>query len=380
MAERQVGDYLEADRSAFFQAAVEGFRRAEETVGVVEKRYRIAGYTVALRFAGPALVPHIDPALAHLADPSGARPELTIDLFDSVSTRTRLPLMVRSLVDLLRVGWFHHLGSRREITGYHGGSLQAAFHLGPNILSVLDSTASRAVYWVQDARDIPYYERGYPLTDLLNWWLGPRGRVVVHAAAIGHPGGGVLLPGKGGSGKSSTTLACTDSALGIVGDDYCAVEPATGFAHSLYNTVKLKADEDVRRFAHLAAFVGHVERVGDGPDRGRAMGFLHPHFPGKMLAGLPLKAILIPRVTGRPETTIVGASAAAALKALVPSTIFQLAGNERPTFQAMVQLARSLPAFDIGLGTEVAQIPHAIQRFLEFAHGSESLEFTATAR
>jgi hypothetical protein len=110
------------------------------------------------------------------------------------------------------------------------------------------------------------------------------------------------------------------------------------------------------------------------------MGFLHPHFPGKMLAGMPLKAILIPRVTGRPETTIVPASAAAALKALVPSTIFQLAGNERPTFQAMVQLARSIPAFEIGLGTEVAQIPDAIRRFLEFAEGSEDLVAAAAAR
>jgi hypothetical protein len=282
-----------------------------------------------------------------------------------------MPLLVRSLVDLLRQRWWEHLHSRREIKGYHGGSIQAAFHLGPDILSVLDSTASRAVYWVEDARDIPYYERGYPLTNLLNWWLGRRGRVVMHAAGIGRETGGVLLPGKGGSGKSTTALACAASDLCIVGDDYCAVEPATGRAHSLYNTIKLKGEADVERFAHLESFVRNVERVGEGDDRERSMVFLHRDFPGKMLAGMPLKAILIPRVTGQRETTIVPASGAAALKALAPSTIFQLAGNERPAFQALVQLVRTVPCFEIGLGTAIAEIPGAIERFLETKPGAD---------
>jgi len=189
----------------------------------------------------------------------------------------------------------------------------------------------------------------------------------VHCRGIGHGTGGVLLPGKGGSGKSTTTLACTASDLAILGDDYCAVDPATGRAHSLYNTVKLKAEEDVARFAHLQPFIDNVERVGEGDDRERSMVFLHRHFPGRMLAGMPLKAILIPRVTGRRETAIAPASAAAALKALAPSTIFQLAGNERPAFQALVRLVRSIPAYEIGLGTEISAIPGVISRFLETA-------------
>lgn len=365
MAERQIDDYLAADRVAFFQAAAEGFCRAARAVGAIEKCYRIAGCNVRLRFAGPALVPTIDPALAHLAPPCSVEPDYTIEAFDTASTGAPMPLLVRSLIELLRLRWWEHLHSRREIKGYHGGNIQAAFHLGPGILSVLDNKAGHAVYWVEDARDIPYYERGYPITNLLNWWLGRRGRVIVHAAAIGRASGGVLLPGKGGSGKSTTALACAASDLSIVGDDYCAVEEATRRAHSLYNTVKLKGDEDVERFCHLAPFIDNLERVGEGDDRARAMVFLHPHFPGKMLADMPLEAILIPRVTGQPKTTIVPTSAAAALKALAPSTIFQLAGNERPAFQALVQLVRNVPSFEIHLGTAIAGIPQAIDRFLE---------------
>ena len=365
MAERQLEDHLAADRLAFFRTAAEGFGRAMRAVGAIEKCYRIAGYNVRLRFAGPALVPVIDPALAHLAPGCSGEPDYTIELFDTASTGAPMPLLVRSLIELLRLHWWEHLHNRREIKGYHGGNIQAAFHLGPGILSVLDSQAGHAVYWVEDARDIPYYERGYPLTNLLNWWLGRRARVIVHAAAIGRASGGVLLPGKGGSGKSTAALACTASDLSIVGDDYCAVDEATGRVHSLYNTVKLKGDEDVERFSHLAPFIDNLERVGEGGERDRAMVFLHQHFPGKMLAGMPLEAILIPRVTDQPKTTIVRSSAAAALKALAPSTIFQLAGNERPTFQALVRLARNVPAFEIRLGTAMAGIPEAIARFLE---------------
>ena len=364
MAGRQVDDHLAADRLAFFQSAAEGFRRAAHAVGVVDKSYRIADYNVRLRFAGPALVPIIDPALAHLAASDVAEPDYTIELFDSASTGTPMPLLVASLIALLRLRWWEHLHNRREIKGYHGDTVQAVFHLGPDILSVLDSAASRAVYWVEDARQIPYYERGYPVTNLLNWWLGQHGRLVVHAAAIVHEPGGVLLPGKGVSGKSTTTLACAASDLGILGDDYCAIDRATCRAYSLYNTVKLKASEDVLRFAHLESFARNVERVGEGDDRERSMVFLHRHFPGKMVAGMPLKAILIPRITGRPETTITPGSAAAALKALAPSTIFQLAGNERPAFQALAHLVRIIPTFEIGLGTSIADIPVAIREFL----------------
>jgi hypothetical protein len=365
MAERPIDDDLAADRVAFFQAAAEGFRRAERAVGAIEKCYLMAGFNVRLRFAGPALIPFIDPALAHLATANGAAPAYTIELFDTASTGTPMPLLVKSLIDLIRDRWWEHLHNRREIRDYHGGTIQTAFHLGPGILSVLNSTANHALYWVQDAHDIPYYERGYPLTNLLNWWLGRRGRVIVHAAGVGRESGGVLLPGKGGSGKSTTALACAASDLAIVGDDYCAVDPAMGCAHSLYNTVKLKGDEDVERFAPLEGFSSNVERVGEGDDRARAMVFLHRHFPGTMRSGMPIRAILIPRVTGQPETTIAPASAAGALKALAPSTIFQLAGNERPAFQAMVQLARNIPAFEISLGTRIPSIPAAIARFLD---------------
>ncbi len=365
MAERALADPPDADRAALYEILAEGFRRAARAAGTVERHYRIAGANLRLRFAGGALVPILDPAIAHLAADATPSPDCTIELFDSASTGTPLPLLARSLVDLLRLRWWEHLDNRREIKHYHGGHLRAAFHLGPDILSVLDSPKQRAVYWVNDARDLPYYERGYPITNLLNWWLRDRGLVVVHAAVVGNASGAVMLPGKGGSGKSTTTLACTAAGLAIVGDDYCAMHPGTAIAHSLYNTVKLKADADVERFSALETFMRHMERVGEGDDRQRSMVFLHPHFPGAMTPTLPVRAILVPQVSGLPETSIVRTAAGAALMALAPSTMLQLAGNERDAFRSLVELVRGIPTFRIAVGTRIDEIPAAIAHFLD---------------
>jgi hypothetical protein len=362
MAEHALTAEHEADQLALFDTVAAGYQRAEAGAGgAVERVYRIAGSTVRCCFAGPALVPVIDPAIAHLQTEAAGPADFEIFLFDSHSTDTALPLLAASLVELLRFRWWEHLDNRREIKGFHGGRFKAVFHLGPDILSLLDSQTRTAYYWVEAADQVPYYEKGYPLTTLLNWWLGLTGRFFMHAAAFGTPAGGVLLPGKGGSGKSTTTLACIDSELQIVGDDYCVIDSQSPpLAYSLYNTAKLKAESDLQRFRDFRPLVSNIDQL----ETEKALLFLHTHFPGKMLSEMPIRAILIPEISGRPETHIRPARAADGLKALAPSTMFQLAGNGQPALQTMANLVRSTPCFTIELGTEIAAIPGVIREFL----------------
>lgn len=364
MATREVTAELAADQLAFFDTLSEGFARACARTEIVERDYRVAGCAVRLRFAGPALLAAITPALAHLECARLDAPSFTIDLFDSVSTRTPLPFLAARLVDLLRLRWWELLEGRREIKHLNGERIRSVFHLGPDILSLLDCERDRAIYWVEEASSIPYYEKGYPLSVLLNWWLARQGHYFVHAAAIGLPTGGVLLTGKGGSGKSTTTLTCLDSALRILGDDYAAIEPQHAVASSLYNTVKLKGPRDVARFPHLERCISNLDRVGDGDDAERAMVFLHEHFPHKLIGQMPLRAILVPRIVDRPQTQIAPASAALAFKALAPSTVFQLPGNAHSAFRALVDMVRRLPTYEIELGRDLARIPTAIESFL----------------
>ena len=268
MAEAEMNDPAEADQLAFQETLERGFERAAAGSGIVVRDFRVAGFRLRLRFAGPALVPAIVPAIAHLETPTGPSPDFTIDLFDAESTASPLPFLAARFVDLLRLRWWEHLHGRREIKGLNGERIRSVFHLGPDILVTWDRHRDRGLYWVERASSIPYYEKGYPLSVLLNWWLASRGCHVVHAACIGVPDAGLLLTGRGGSGKSTTTLACVEAGLRIAGDDYVAIDVVASTAHSLYNTVKLKTLADVARFPGLESRVSNLDPVGDDDREG----------------------------------------------------------------------------------------------------------------
>ena len=367
MAEAEMNDPAEADQLAFQETLERGFERAAAGSGIVVRDFRVAGFRLRLRFAGPALVPAIVPAIAHLETPTGPSPDFTIDLFDAESTASPLPFLAARFVDLLRLRWWEHLHGRREIKGLNGERIRSVFHLGPDILVTWDRHRDRGLYWVERASSIPYYEKGYPLSVLLNWWLASRGCHVVHAACIGVPDAGLLLTGRGGSGKSTTTLACVEAGLRIAGDDYVAIDVVASTAHSLYNTVKLKTLADVARFPGLESRVSNLDRVGDDDQSEKAMVFLHEHVPASLVDSMPLRAILVPRIVDRRDTEILPAPASLAFKALAPSTVFQLPGNAHGAFRALAEMTRRTPAFEIRLGSDIASIPAVIATFLSRA-------------
>jgi hypothetical protein len=357
-----IKNHVERDHISFFQLICEGFDRAVAVAGCIEKYYTIGGYTLCLKFAGTGLVPQLDPAIAHLSVAPVPTPDLTICLWDNASTNTRLPLLLESLVDLTRLHWHEYLGPRKELKAYDGDRIRSNFHIGPNILSVLDREQNLACYWIDDAEAIPYWEQGSPLQTILNWWTADHQRQYVHAGAVGTPEGGVLLVGKGGSGKSSTALACINSPLLYASDDYCLVSSdAEPYVYSLYNTAKLKGEADLIRFPHLAALVSNPEKLATE----KAMLFLQQHQPTKLSQGFPIKAILLPKVMGRPDTTIRRASAGEALRALAPSTIFQLSGSGKAAFTTMANLAKQVPCYILELGTDMEQIPSTIMDLLQ---------------
>ena len=86
------------------------------------------------------------------------------------------------------------------------------------------------------------------------------------------------------------------------------------------------------------------------------MVFVHQHAPEKTVPGFPLRALLLPRVTGRPATTLNPASKSAALLALAPSTIIQLHTAGRDALERMTALVRQVPCYNLELGTDIAGI------------------------
>src|SRR5205814_5671748 len=95
----------------------------------------------------------VDPvfrALAHLEVDDG-RPDFTINVFDRASSGTPLPYLAESCMELFRTQWWDHLGGRREVPRLSGERIRTSFHIGPGILSVLDTASDEAFYWIDDA-------------------------------------------------------------------------------------------------------------------------------------------------------------------------------------------------------------------------------------
>jgi hypothetical protein len=228
-------------------------------------------------------------------------------------------------------------------------------------LSAVDLGADRAWYWVADPTALPYWELAAPIRQILHWWMATRGHQQVHSGAVGTPDGGVLLVGKGGSGKSTCALASLVSELRYAGDDYTmvSVEPRP-WVHSLFSSGKVHP-ENLSRLPHLKPALWNGERLATE----KAVLFVDQYFPDRPIEGFPLRAIVLPTITGGTHTRAGPTSRAAALVALAPSTVFQLhtAGSE--ALQYMTHLARKVPAYVLELGTDVSEIPGVILALLD---------------
>lgn len=337
-----------------------GFARATVAdVPTIERRYRFGPCTARLRFAGPSLLDALGPAIAHVLvdDDDDAPIDLTIDLWDSASTGAPLSPLVEFMRQRIAYDHYQFLTPRHEIRGIDNDRVPATLDQWSGALSTYDRTSAHGVYWVESADAVPYFERAAPLRTMLSWALADRGLQSVHAAAVGGPAGGVLLAGRGGSGKSSTALRCLAAGMGHLADDYCLVGTDGGIhAFSLYGVAKLDGIADLQRMPTFLPHVVNPEAAGEE----KLMMYLADGFADRLQRSFPVRAVLVPRVTDEPDTTIEAISPAAALRALGPTTLLQRPGAGDDAMRAMSAIVRGVPCHELRLGTRSEQIPSVI--------------------
>ena len=336
---------------AFFRAGQDTFLRAVDTAGLLEQDYRIAGLSLRLRFAGTALMEVLTPALSHLRVAPNPTPSLTMDLWDSGSTGIPMP----------PPPWGPSgYGPQGLITGYNNARFSTVFDLWTSALSVLDRQQSTALFWTNDARDLESSEAAAPLRLILHWWMSENQRQIVHAAAVGRSDGGLLVAGPGGSGKSTVALLCLQAGLSYAGDDYTAVSLAPeAYVHSLYSSIKIGPAPPT--LAEQLAFPPLWKHLVDAEKK---IFFLNQWQPESITAGFPLRAIVLPRVSGAGQTRLKPASPGFCLQTLAPSSVFQLAGSNHKSFQTLGQLVRTVPAHILELGRDHREITSAITSLL----------------
>jgi len=337
----------------FWERMGDACGEARRRVPVRECRFGVDGLALHLRFAGQALLTALSPAFSHLRLEPGeepARASLTIDLWDSASTGTSIPVPPWLRPEPALAG---------SLDYYHDDRLRLLFR-HRNTLWMLDRASGRGMYWCEDPRQISGSQMASPLRQILAWWALDEQRVLCHAGAVGNADGAVLLAGKSGSGKSTTTLACHAAGMSFLGDDCVIVSdrPAPRVA-SVYNSAKLNGD-NLDRFPAWKPRVHNPRR----PPSEKAVFFVHDWTPGSLVSDLPLRAILLPRIVGTVETKVRPASAVESLVALAPSSIRQTCGEGHATLQSLARVNAKVRSFVLELGTDLSRIPEVVTRVL----------------
>ena len=311
-------------------------------------RVGVGHVTCSITVHGAALADAILPAISGLPAPSGGT-TVELRLWDHTATGTTEPLDVQRLRDPSLIPRFlddrHTLRVERTST---------------TITRVPDDPG--ALFTCDDARDLPHYVRAAPLPHAVAPLLAPHGLHLMHAACVGLPGlGGVLLTGRGGSGKSTTALTCLRDGWQYVGDDYVVVDPAAATAHRLYATGKV----DPAHLAQRPQFLPAAATVAPDPSgNDKSIAMLLPGLDALLVHTLPVRAVVRCRVAHQPATTWRRIPAGEALLALAPSTLLQLPTGRANPLAAMAGLVRDVPTCELSVGTELDGISPAIEAML----------------
>ncbi len=350
------------------------FAAAASTSPAMTSDFQLAGFRIRLRSPDPTMLARLARAFAHLAGDAHRTPDLLIDLWDTATTGAPSPPMPDAGSETAPGAFFYHGTERLRVayqlgaSGERDGRTLSGEEAPTPALSALDATGGHGWYWVEDAERIPYWDESAPLRYIFDWWLRDHDVHLIHAGAVGTSRGGVVLVGKGGSGKSTSTLAALQSDLDFAGDDYVGVAlNPTPWVHSLFSTGKL-VPEHAKRLPFLVSALTiderrHVKPNALGP--AKAVVYAQEHWPQRVSAGFPLRAILVPKVTsGLREARIVPAPSSFGLRALAPSTVLQMHVQGGDSLLRMRRLAESVPCFVLEAGSEIPSIPKAISELL----------------
>ena len=341
-----------ATPAEFVEEAEGCFDRAAKVAGLHQRTFDLGGHRIEIRFAGRQLLGPMTRALAHLAARQDGPVELRVCFFDSESTGT----------PMTPPAWDpeQYTGSG-EIAGFCDERVETSYRVGWDVFQCLDRRRKVALYWTPSWRLLPWWEGSFPLRSILHWWLRDTAWQPVHAAAVGNVDGGVLIAGPCGAGKSTTALSCLGSRLQYAGDDYnlAQVGPAP-YVRCLYNTAKLDPD-GLKHFPHLADNVTNRDRL----DREKAMLFLHESWPAALIGGFPVRAVVIPKVTGLRDTTLEEAPRSKAMLALAPTTTMHLPAAPARTVAKLIRLTKSAGCYRLLAGTDLAQIPEVLGGLVE---------------
>ena len=328
-------------------------QQAEKQCGVRERHLELGGRVVHLRTAGEALSNALLPALSHLpAVEDRDMVDLEIRAWDESESGIPAPAFPWQ--------WARIEGTVRLVLPAGGEAFRIHAYEDGVMFFIYSLEARRAIFWTRDVRLVPTFFRAAPFLMLMHWWARESGLQLVHAGCVGTEQGVALIAGKGGSGKSTTSLLCTLAGMDYLSDDFCLVQAKPQReVISLYSSGKLHREHFARLPALAALALDPVPDAFDKP-----LIFMRDHFPQQVKPRAALRAVIVPQVAGTEHTHWEPLPVSVALRALTSSTMFQFSPDDGTAFRTMADVLRGLRCYRLYLGTQLEEIPVAVRAII----------------
>lgn len=252
--------------------------------------------TVAQKFAR---------AFLHLEVKVEKTPDLTITIWE-IGAAEKLP----------SIDWKNAAKDLISNNDYYYHASQDA-----GVVSILSFQKNSAHFVMRDVDILPWWLFASPFQPIMHAWSTQYAFVLTHTAAISDDHSAILLCGKGGSGKSTTTLACLRNGFDYLGEDYTvlSIDNEKPIAHSIYQSAKLELNTR-KMFPNYESYVEN-KHVADNE---KALLYYQDIFPHQIKIQMPVKAILSLKVGFDESPVLREISNEISIKNLMLSTVQQL--------------------------------------------------------
>ena len=218
--------------------------------------------------------------------------------------------------------------------------------MGHSLIAV-DERQSRYYVCLQNDAGKENLLYGHALIVVFMLWQRARGRSIIHGAAVGREGDGVLIVARGGKGKSTLSVSCLLGDLDFVSDDYTVLhrEDDGLIATPLYRTVGL--NQDMYRLLQPDMPIVHVDK--DRNDKLLLDASACDYAPR-----LRIKALIVPRVDPEASPALRRTEPGKALIPMIHSTVHQMGfARDQEMVKTLLSLVSGLPVYEFTLGPDI---------------------------
>ncbi|MDR0866879.1 MAG: hypothetical protein LBP75_00175 [Planctomycetota bacterium] len=231
------------------------------------------------------------------------------------------------------------------------------------VLTAFDAENAAHYYAVRDLDPEEFIKHGHIFVQALNKILKTPATNLVHGAAVGLNGKGILLCARGQRGKSTLAVTAMLAGMDYVSDDYLTLaRDASGelFADPIYSIITLSPRMYNELYDTLdAKFVSNNARKDKYVLN---IGAYHPQFKRHY----PLRVGLFPQIAAVARPSIEPANKGRAIVQLVHSTINQM-GDQRDTktVKKLMTFVEKMDFYQINLSPDIWANQRCLREFAE---------------